>query len=245
MKNFKSVAIPFFAALICLFAVARCVSDADLDRSTKAKACIFLVRAALQNNEDYFGEVTSTLKYEETDSDDLVRKWTDKALLNCYNTVSMIKSADLIGRGKPEKISPYAKDNAEILNINNFHRRYDTDASRLVKDAAKFKEILAALQDEVTPLIEATTKFAKDAVAQTRKEQQQEEQKRQKEDKEEFGDHQYGNVNMGFLKRMDPNLKLGIGFGLMLMFVIFFLIALKALRNSDIPVEKKKKNKTK
>jgi hypothetical protein len=242
MKNFRVVAIGIVALImLCL---ANCSSDADIDRRNKAQACVYLVRAALLHNDDYFPDVAKTLTFKESDSDDLMNKFLNKALLNCYNTVSMIKSADLIGRGKPEKISPYAKDNMEILNLSNYHKRYDTDSARLEKDEERLIKTLEGLKEELVPLRDAANKLAKDLTAQFRREMLQDESKKRKEETEDTGDNVYGNVNMGWLKRMDPDVKLAIGFGLMLTFALFFFLGLKALRNSELE-EKEKKNKNK
>jgi len=243
MKNLRVVAIGVVALImLCL---SNCASDADIDRANKAQACIYLVRAALHHNDDYFPDVTKTLTYSESDSDDLMNKFLNKVLLNCYNTVSMIKSADLIGRGKPEKISPYAKDNLEILNLSNFHKRYDSDLSRIEKDEDRLFKVLDGLKEELVPLRDAANKLAKDLTAQFRREKLQDENSKRKEEAQDTGDNVYGNVNMGWLKRMDPDVKLAIGLGLIFIFAFLLLLGLKTLRNSELQQQKKDKKKPK
>ena len=113
------ISFKFIIVLILSISYVKLDKDADIDRKTKTQACILLSRAALHHDENYFPKIVNSFLYN--DADDLVSKWTQKVLLNCLNTISMIKSADVIGRKKPENISPFAKDNKEILNVKNFH----------------------------------------------------------------------------------------------------------------------------
>lgn len=211
-----------------VFLFAKCQSDADIDRKTKATACIFLLKAALfHDGDEYFPRVLKNLEFSSTE--DLTSKWTEKALINCFNTVSLIKSADLINRRKPERISPLAKDNKEILSLKNYNSKYTEDPQRLVKDSERLRKTLGELKSEFSELELLARNYARTTYNNKRKEEQQEAKINFEEEKQETGSYENGRLNISLVTKMDPNLKLAIGFGLILVFVIFFMWGYNAL----------------
>ena len=214
-------------------------SDADLDRKTKATACIYLAKAAVFHNQEYFPKIADSFLY--TDTEDLVRQWNNKVLLNCFNTISLIRSADIISRKKPENISPFAKDNKEVLKIKKYHEKYEKDSARLAADSERLKKILGDLQSELSGLDEAVRKLAKGFVGKIKREQMNENKKQQEEEKQESG-NQNGRLNISLITKMDNTIKYSLVGGMIAVFGIGFYFALKSLSKDTKVWNGKNKN---
>jgi hypothetical protein len=215
-------------------------SDADLDRKTKATACIYLAKAAVFHNQEYFPKIADSFLYSDTE--DLVRQWSNKVLLNCFNTISLIKSADIISRKKPENISPFAKDNKEVLNIKKYHEKYEKDSAKLLADSDRLKKVLGDLQSELIVLDEAIRKLAKGFVGKIKREQMDENRKQKEEEKQESG-NQNGRLNISLITKMDNTVKYSLVGGMVAIFGFGFYFALKALSKNTKLEGGKKKNK--
>lgn len=236
MKNSNFAKLGILWVLIVLI---NCQSDADLDRRTKASACIYLVKSALHHNgDDYFPRVMRNLDF--SNSEELTKKWVEKSILNCFSTVSLIKSADLIGRKKPENISPHARENKEILSLKNYKNRYSENSQLLSKDTQKLRNALEYLKEDLNELEAMVRNHARTAYNNIKREQQQEARKTLEEEREEFGRYENSNLNISLLTKIDPNIKLGIFFGVFLLFTILFIWAYKTLTTPKNKNEKKK-----
>jgi hypothetical protein len=240
MKNSNFVKL---GLLLIISAFIVCQSDADLDRRTKAVACIYLLKSALfHQGEDYFPRVLKNLEFSS--AEDLTQKWTEKALINCFSTVSLIKSADLIGRKKPENISPLAKENKEILSLKNYKNKYEADTQKLAKDSEKLRKALEELKSELGELEAMVRNFARPTYNSKKREEQQENRRNLEEEREESGGrYENSNLNLSLITRLDPNIKLMIFFGVLLIFVIFFMWGYKTLTAPKDKTFKKQKIK--
>ena len=214
--------------LLTLSMLIACQSDADLDRKTKATACIYLLKSALfHQGEEYFPKVLKNLEY--TSIEDLIQKWNEKALINCFSTVSLLKSADLIGRKKPENISPLAKENKEILSVKNYENKYAEDSKKLAKDSEKLRKALEELKSEVQELEEMVRNYARTTYYNKKREEQQENRKVLEEEREETGYYENSRLNLSLITKLNPNVKLIIFYSVLLIFMIFFMWAYKTL----------------
>ncbi len=233
------ISFKFIIVLILSISYVKLDKDADIDRKTKTQACILLSRAALHHDENYFPKIVNSFLYN--DADDLVSKWTQKVLLNCLNTISMIKSADVIGRKKPENISPFAKDNKEILNVKNYHEKYAKDNAKLTKDSEKLAKVIVEVSAEFKELEDTLKKLAGDHIANLKREQMEEARRQRQEEAQEAGDYENGRLNISLITKMNPTVKYLIGFGVIALFALFFYLGIKSL----MPKEEKKKQKKK
>ena len=234
--------ILFTISIFTLLSVIKSRTDADDDRRTKALACITLVKAALHHNQEYFESVSYTI--DTKDQDELTKRWTFKTLLNCFNTVSLMKSAELIGRQKFENVSPFATENAQILDIENYHNKYLNDAARLTKDTERLEGVLKEVVEQVKSLEEMVRKPAKELLNRYNREKSNEEsRKAQEEAKETDGNYENGRLNLGLVTKMNPAIKYGLGLGLLALMFLSIWYGLNKLTNKGEIIEKKKKKK--
>lgn len=225
--------------VIFLFFI-KCASDADDDRKTKVAACLNLIKAALHHDSDYFSTVAVTI--DANDKSDLEKKFTSKALLNCYSAVSLVKSAELIHK-KYENISPFKKENKEILDIARYQEKYKNDEAKLTKDTAMVENVLKSLEEEYASLVQMV-KAAGNTYSGVWNRQQEERRRREKEEREEdeaYGDYENGRMNISFLTKMDPKIKYGLGIGLIAVIFLALYWNLRKLMKKDEKEKKKKK----
>jgi hypothetical protein len=224
------------------FLVVRNDNEADTDRKTKVLACINLTKAALHQDNDYFKEISDTLQFEE--KEELLNKFLYKALLNCYGSVTLLKSADFIASSY-EKINPFRKENKAILSLEKYNEKYLGNDARLQKDTEMFRKILPTI-DEVKSLESMiNTSINKlysssDFKNKQRKKEEAERAKRREEDP----DAEIGGVNISFMKKIDPKILNGVGLGLIVVMFALLYWGLRALTKPK-DVEKKIKNKKK
>lgn len=218
-------------------------SEADTDRKTKVMACINLVKSSLFHDKDYFEEVVKNITAE--DKTELISSFVTKSVLNCYNTVSLIKSADLLSKSY-EKLNPFYKDTKEILDIKNYYNKYKNNEEKLKKDQDRIEKILKETKDEVTALYDLTKKaaddlFPGDTYEILRQQQTRKASEKLREDENIDYNYEGGNLNLSFLTKMDPKIRFGIGFLLILTIFFALFLALKRLRTKKLNDSKKKK----
>lgn len=217
-------------------------SDADNDRKLKLSACINLVSAALHHDSDFVSTVATTIDF--TDKSSLVSKFIAKTLLNCYTTTSLIKSAELISK-KFQNISPFANDNKVILALDKFHEKYDKDVNLYIKDLGKLEKVMALMKDELKVFEEFVQTNVNDYYKQDQKNKNEKEEKaRREEDERQRGQESgFDYAYLGFLKKINPAVKYGLGLGLLAIIFLGLYLGLKSLEKpADAPRSKKDKN---
>jgi hypothetical protein len=225
---------------IFLVFIIKCASDADNDRKTKVAACLNLLKSAIHHDNDYFSTVSNTI--DANDRNDLQQKFLSKTILNCYSTVSLLKSAELLSK-KFENISPLTKENKEILNVSKYDEKYKNDQQKLSKDTERVDNALKELQDEHKQLEQmvqsALNEFA--GVFEGKREQKRKQETDDRKEEENFGNYENGNLNLAFVKKMSNRTKYLIFFGLFAVMALFFLWGLKTIMKKPELNNKKKK----
>jgi len=196
-----------FIIILCfsnLLFFSHCDADADMDRRTKALACIRLVRAGLLHDDNYFKYVAYSIN--TNNADDLIHRWVNKTLLTCFNTISMLKAAELIAKKTHANISPFQEENQRILKIESFGDKYDGDASRFERDSKRLELALSELQTDLKGLSDAVAVLAKEFVRKFKQEElERERRQRQQETEEEpEGWYENKNLNLNVVTKMSP-----------------------------------------
>ena len=237
------IAFFFLLSISTLLLFFRCDADADMDRRTKALACIRLVRAGLLHDDNYFKYVAYSIN--TNNADDLIRRWINKTLLSCFNTISMLKSAELIGKKTHANVSPFQQENQRILKIESFREKYENDASRLQRDTQKLDLALTDLQTDLKGLTDAVAILAKEFVMKFKQEEMERErrQRQQEAEYEPEGWYENKNLNLGLVTKIDPEIKNLIGLGLITLIALSLLLGYRALRKSPTNTTPKKKQK--
>lgn len=135
------------------------IDHPNYDRTNRVLACINLTKAVLHHDKDHLAEIVKDI--EASDKKDLANKFLVKSLLNCYNTLSMIKVADLLGKKKFQDINPFKKDNKEILDMSKYDERYGDNKEKLEKETEKLEELMKGTTTEVCLFYQNVVSFFK------------------------------------------------------------------------------------
>ncbi len=215
---------------VFLFSTVYSASEADLDRKTKVQACLNILKAALHNDADYIKTLAN--KVDASNVYELESKALDMSIVNCYQTVTLIKSAELINK-KYHNISPFTKENIKILELKNI------EDSKFAKDLGRITNILKELDSEYSEYKKMFGDSAK--TIEIEFQQREYEKVKQSKEAEDHGDYENGNTNLAFIKKMDKNHKLLFFAGFFGLFFFLCYLGLKKL----MPEEQQKKSKKK
>jgi hypothetical protein len=92
------------------------------------------------------GEIAQTLVLK--DKPTAVDSFMIKTLLNCYSSISFIKSAEILSK-KLEEVNPFTKENIALLRLDNYIERYRDDVKRLDKDTKNLRELFEISKEQV------------------------------------------------------------------------------------------------
>lgn len=121
-------------------------SDAVSDRKNKALACINLVKSVLFNDATYFEDFLEKNEFESKAK--IPNQFLEKTLLNCYNDIALLDLPRIINSDYKE-LNPFTKINKNLMNLENFDKKYKTDENKLKKDKSVFDKVLLDLKEEV------------------------------------------------------------------------------------------------
>jgi hypothetical protein len=229
-------------------------SDAKNDRRTKVSACFNLVRSVLHHDTDYLQQVRRQLQRDHPNEPEFELVFLRKTVLNCYNTITLIQSAELVNKRKYQNINPFTEAFKNILNFHSFNEKYnksnDPNGEKFKKDLEKLNEILS--EEEFNPV--EFKKLYKASLEKAEKEAKEEQENREKEYEEmrkERGraigeeakseEKMTSNLNVAFFDKMSPRVRNLVGLGLMVVVALALYFGLKSLKREDIKKEKKKK----
>jgi hypothetical protein len=120
------------------------INDPNYDKKTKLYSCINLIRTSLKEDNTYLEGIVNNIKSKSRDK--VLDTFLVKTVLNCYTSISFIKSAELLSK---EKINPFTKDNKPLLDLEHYATRYNGDEKQLEKDTVNLRELFGNSKEQV------------------------------------------------------------------------------------------------